>query len=95
MYNPDRVMRQFGLSQTISPPVRDTDSGEWKLHSVKHGRGDDWPIKYEDFILYDEELLSLVGEAFPAYDPTTNADYLRWYHSAFYPFVQTVTIIGP
>jgi hypothetical protein len=89
MYNPDRVMRQFGLLQTVPPPVRDTDYDEWKMHSVKHGRGDDWPTKYENFFLYEEDLLVLASQALPAYDPATEAEYLRWYHGAFYPFVQT------
>ncbi|XBI01870.1 hypothetical protein VPH35_130541 [Triticum aestivum] len=81
-YNPERVMRQFGLYQEIPPPfLRCTDEETHKLSNMGHGwslydwreRNIQWVQKWENDVLAD-----IVYQLRP-YDGSTTQAYKQWY----------------
>ncbi|KAK9124220.1 hypothetical protein Sjap_013822 [Stephania japonica] len=78
MYNPDRVMRQFGLKQRI-PPLTNTSK---ELHKIDlRGKTDkDWSAEHSDYVSMWTERASniandeLLEEPMGFYDP-----YMVWY----------------
>jgi Plant mobile domain len=75
MYNPERVMRQFGLYQSFPPFFRDTMRC---LHKMKHANCNDWHAKLAVYLIqWEHRWDNLVMENRP-YDPSTFEDYKRW-----------------
>ncbi|XP_038707328.1 serine/threonine-protein phosphatase 7 long form homolog [Tripterygium wilfordii] len=74
---PDRVMRQFGISQHMPTPVDTNDT----LHNLnRRGRDNvDWVVKNATWLAYwDDKLAHIAQERFPR---TSVGEYMHWYYS--------------
>jgi hypothetical protein len=82
-YYPDRVMRQFGLYQSVPPPAPEPWYLMERLRSNKHvsGRGKciclDWSRVHEAYI---EAAPSFIHEVRP-WDSNGMREYMHWYYT--------------
>ncbi|XP_044968968.1 uncharacterized protein LOC123428944 [Hordeum vulgare subsp. vulgare] len=79
-YNPDRVMRQFGLYQDIPPPVpRCIDEETHKMSNMGRS-GVDWNAENIEWInQWNNEALQNIVPQQRTYDATTTEAYYNWY----------------
>lgn len=78
---PDRVMRQFGLFQTIPPPLPNKEAEVRRLHKIKHAssRTCDWSVVHRDFVgEYSDSAQRMVVEDRPD-DPGNLPAYHQWF----------------
>lgn len=78
---PDRVMRQFGLYQTIPPPPPHDWVELQRLNKIIHGSrtSTDWAVKHANYVnMWTAQNVLFVEEARP-YDVSTLRVYRRWF----------------
>ncbi|RLN08728.1 hypothetical protein C2845_PM11G22280 [Panicum miliaceum] len=75
---PDRVMRQFGLFQSIPPPMPRDWASSVILHKFVYGGGD-WAVKHAEYVSVWQELSSVTVTEERPYDPTTRDQYWQWF----------------
>jgi Plant mobile domain len=81
-YYPDRVMRQFGLSQTIPPPDPLSWGTHLQLDNVEHTSriaGTDWRIQWQSYV---DEWIDVRNRLVPitgVYDFDSKLQYMQWY----------------
>uniref|UniRef100_I1NW18 PI-PLC Y-box domain-containing protein n=1 Tax=Oryza glaberrima TaxID=4538 RepID=I1NW18_ORYGL len=78
MYLPERVMRQFGLRQSIPPPFRPTLQA---LHRIsRRGRErENWEETHHEYIQEWEARRQRIFPESEQYDPSSYEEYLHWY----------------
>ncbi|TVU35177.1 hypothetical protein EJB05_17054 [Eragrostis curvula] len=81
MYLPERVMRQFGLRQSIPPPFRPTLQ---TLHRIsRRGRErENWEETHHEYIQEWEARRQRIFRDTEQYDPSSYEEYLQWYSGA-------------
>jgi hypothetical protein len=81
MYLPERVMRQFGLRQSIPPPFRPTLQA---LHRIsRRGRErENWEETHHEYIQEWEARRQRIFPESEQYDPSSYEEYLHWYTGA-------------
>uniref|UniRef100_A0A0D9WN46 Aminotransferase-like plant mobile domain-containing protein n=1 Tax=Leersia perrieri TaxID=77586 RepID=A0A0D9WN46_9ORYZ len=81
MYLPERVMRQFGLRQSIPPPFRPTLQA---LHRIsRRGRErENWEETHREYIQEWEARRHRIFRESEQYDPSSYEEYLHWYSGA-------------
>lgn len=87
---PDRVMQQFGLFQSIPPPLPRDWVSSVKLHNIVHGSGD-WAVRHAEYISMWQELSSITVIEERPYDPTTRDLYRQWFEREGMPTLFPIT----
>ena len=82
---PERVMRQFGLFQSVPPPNPHSWTDLQALNKIGHypKTSTNWSIKHAPYIgMWDHP--HIINETRP-YDESTYREYRRWYQRRVYP----------
>ena len=78
---PDRVMRQFGLYQSIPPSSPLDWPATVRLHRIQHS-AKNWAVEHHIYIQEWANLESVLVREFMPYDPSKEAQYRWWYDRA-------------
>lgn len=82
-YNPEHVMRQFGLFQDIPTPLPRYLAEETHKKGNKGKGCFDWRAGYEQWIdLWNSEASTNIVQQNRPYDDTTTDAYKQWYRSS-------------